>query len=423
MMMRRSARKPETIAVLDIGTSKVVCLIGQAEPNFGVKLLGSGFGVSAGIKAGAVVDMHKVEDGIRTAVEKAERAAGVAVQSVVVNVATRSLRSEHLTVQTEFASGEVADRDLKRVLNSSLAELAQPEHAILHAIPVSWSVDGERDIHDPRGMFGSSLGVDMHFVLADVGPLRNLAHCVERCHLQISSVTVSPYAAGLAVLTEDEKDLGATVIDMGGGVTTMAVFRDNTLIYVDSLSVGGRTLTNDIARGLTTPTEAAERIKMIYGSALYGSDDERVMIPCPPMGAQDVLHNEPRSFLTGIIRARIEEMFEILRDRMHDAGLDAYAGRRIVMTGGGAQLNGIREIAETVFNKRIRIGQPHGILGLDETLTGPDFAVAAGLLKQQFMPKNEAIDGPPDLSGRKYYQKRYSGGGFGQTLKWLKENF
>jgi len=423
MISRRSSRKAETVAVLDIGSNKVVCLIGQEEPNFGVKLIGSGFGVSAGIKAGAVVDMGQVEHGIRTAVEKAERAAGVAVQSVIVNVGTRSLRSRHLTVQTEFASGEVADRDLKRVLNSSLAELAQPDHVILHAIPMSWSVDDAKDIHDPRGMFGSSLGVDMHFVLSDVGPLRNLAHCVERCHLQISSVSVSPYAAGLSVLTDDEKDLGATVIDMGGGVTTVAVFRDNTLVYVDSLPIGARTLTNDIARGLMTPTEAAERIKMIYGSALHGSDDDQVMIPCPPMGAQDTLHNEPRSLLVDIIRARIEEMFEILRDRLQEAGLDSYAGRRVVVTGGGAQLNGIREMAEYVFNKRVRIGKPHGILGLDETLSGPDFAVATGLLKQQFMPRNEAIQGPPDLSGRKYYQKRYNGGGFGRTLKWLKENF
>jgi len=127
--------------------------------------------------------------------------------------------------------------------------------------------------------------------------------------------------------------------------------------------------------------------------------------------------------LVDIIRARIEEMFEILRDRLQEAGLDSYAGRRVVVTGGGAQLNGIREMAEYVFNKRVRIGKPHGILGLDETLSGPDFAVATGLLKQQFMPRNEAIQGPPDLSGRKYYQKRYNGGGFGRTLKWLKENF
>ncbi len=416
-------KKAETIAVLDIGSSKVVCLIGQREPNFGVKLIGSGFGVSAGLKSGAVVDMEAAEAGIRTAVEKAERAAGVTVQSVCVNVALRSLRSQHMTVQTEFASGEVADRDLKRVLNSSLAELAQPEDAILHAIPLNWSVDDEGGIRDPRGMFGKRLGVDMHFVLAGVGPLRNLAHCIERCHLHISSVTVSPYAAGLGVLTDDERDLGVTVIDMGGGITTAAIFRDNTMVHVDALSVGGKNVTNDIARGLTTPTEAAERIKTIYGSALHGSDDGQVMIPCPPMGAQEELSHHPRELLTSIIRSRVEETFELLRDRIADSGLENYAGRRIVLTGGGCQLNGVRELAEYVFNKRVRIGRPHGVLGMREAIAGPDFAVATGLLKHAFTESGEAISGPPDLSGQRYRQKRYTGNTLGRSLQWLRENF
>ena len=416
-------KKAETIAVLDIGSSKVVCLIGQREPSFGVKLIGSGFGVSAGLKGGAVVDMEAAEAGIRTAVEKAERAAGVTVQSVCVNVALRSLRSQHMNVQTEFASGEVADRDLKRVLNSSLAELAQPEDVILHAIPLNWSVDDESGIRDPRGMFGKRLGVDMHFILAGVGPLRNLAHCIERCHLQISSVTVSPYAAGLGVLTDDERDLGVTVIDMGGGITTAAIFRDNTMVHVDALSVGSKNVTNDIARGLTTPSEAAERIKTIYGSALHGSDDAHVMIPCPPMGAQEELSHHPRDLLTSIIRSRIEETFELLRDRIADSGLETYAGRRIVLTGGGCQLNGVRELAEYVFNKRVRIGRPHGVLGMREAIAGPDFAVATGLLKHAFTESGEAISGPPDLSGQRYRQKRYTGNSLGRSLQWLKENF
>jgi len=398
MKIARSPKKNDTIAVL-----------GVAE--------------SGGVKTGAVIDMAAAEDSIRSAVQKAEREAGVAVQSVAVNVSTRSLRSQQLTVQTAFASGEVADRDLKRVVNSSLAELEQPENAILHALPLTWSVDEERGIRDPRGMFGQNLGVDMHFVLAGVGPLRNLAHCVERSHLRISSVTVSPYAAGLAVLTDDERDLGATVIDMGGGITTVAVFRDNALIHVDAVSVGGHNVTSDLARGLTTPFEAAERIKRIYGSALHGSDDDRYVVPCPPMGAQDELHEEPRTLVTSIVRSRIEETFELVKERLMSVGLDQYAGRRIVLTGGGAQLNGARELAEYVFNKRARIGHPHGVLGLEETLSGPDFAVGLGLLKHAFMESDEAISGPPDLSGRRYRQRRYAGGTVGRSLQWLKDNF
>jgi len=151
------------------------------------------------------------------------------------------LTSKHMTVQTEFASGAVADRDLKRVLNSSMSGVDQAENAILHAIPLNWQVDGEDGIRDPRGMYGQTLGVDMHFVMAGIGPLRNLAHCIERCHLNIRSVTVSPYAAAISVLTEDERDLGVTLIDLGAGITSASIFRDNTLVHVDLRPIlGGR---------------------------------------------------------------------------------------------------------------------------------------------------------------------------------------
>lgn len=423
-MIRGGAQKRvDTAAVLDMGTEKVTCMIGQRDPNMGVRLLGAGIGVGAGLKGGVVVDMEAAEAGIRTAVQKAERQAGMAIQQVAVNVSTRSLRSQHMAVQTEFASGEVADRDLQRVISSSLSELSQPQDAIIHAIPMNYTVDDEQGIRDPRGMFGSKLGVDMHFVMAGMGPLRNLAHCVERCHLRIESAIASPYAAGLSVLTDDERDLGVTVIDMGAGITTAAIFRDNALVHVSAVPIGAQAITSDIARGLTTPMEAAERIKVLYGSALHGADDDHVSIPCPPMGAQDMLHHEPKSLLTSIIRSRVEEMFEMIRDNIHDTGFDAIAGRRIVLTGGGAHLNGVREVAELIFNKRVRIGRPHGILGLQETLCGPDFAVATGILKSRFAELDEAIDGPPDLSGRRYRQRRYSGGALGRSMQWLRENF
>lgn len=423
MLTASGHKKPETVAVLDIGSNKVVCMIGQQDPNMGVRLIGSGFGISAGIKGGVVVDMQAAEAGIRMAVENAERQAGMAIRAVAVNVSTRSLRSHQMSVDTDFASGEVADRDVSRVITSSLSELATPEDAILHAIPMDFSIDGEDGIRDPRGMFGSKLGVNMHFVLAGIGPLRNLAHCIERCHLRISSVCVSPYAAGLAVLTSDERDLGVTVIDLGAGITTAAIFRDNTLVHVDAIPQGGNAVTNDIAVMLSTPMEAAERIKTIYGSALHGSDDDYVSIPCPPMGAQDTLHHEPKSLLTSVVRSRTEEIFEALRERLAEAGLDKYSGRRIVLTGGGAHLTGVREVAEQVFNKRVRIGRPNGVLGLPETLSGPDFAVACGLLKAQFMDMDDAISGPPDLSGRRYRQRRYTGGWLDRCIQWLRENF
>lgn len=413
----------EIFAVLDVGSSKVACFIGRAEPGVGIRIMGAGYHASTGLKAGAVVDMEAAEQSIRHAVEKAERAAGLAISAVIVNVSTRSLKSRHIKVETEFSSAEVSDRDLRRVLDTALSEFDEPEHAILHALPLNWTVDDQRGVRDPRGMFGSNLGVDMHFVTAGVGVLRNLAHCIERCHLRIVDIVASPYAAGTGVLVDDEFDLGVTIIDMGGGITTAAVFRDRTLAFVDAVSVGGRNVSSDIARGLTTPLEAAERIKTIYGSALESPDDDRQMIPCPPMGAQDELHHESRAVLTRIVRSRIEETFEILRDRFKAAGVEDFAGRRIVLTGGGAELSGVVQLAEYIFRKRVRIGKPHGVLGLPDAMIGPDFAVAAGLIKYAMNEKREAISGPPDLSGKRYRTRRHSGGSFGRSLRWFRENF
>lgn len=417
------AKSSDIVCVIDIGTSKVACLIGRRDPNLGVRLIGAGTARSRGVKSGAVIDLDAAETGIRQAVEKAERAAGVTVHGVTVNVGLRSLRSRHLRVQTEFASGAIADRDLKRVIGTSLSELAQPDYAILHALPLDWEVDGEAGIRDPRGMYGRNLGVDMHFVTAAIGPLRNLAHCLERCHLSLRSVTASPYAASLSTLTEDERDLGVTLIEIGAGLTTAAVFRDNQLVHVDAISVGGRNVTSDIARGLSTPFEAAERIKLFYGSALQGARDEYEKIPCPPVAAMDELHHEPRSRLTTIIRARTEETLELVRERLFKAGMENYSGRQIVLTGGGSQLSGLRELTELVFNKRVRIGTPHGVFGLSEMLDAPDYAVATGLLRHVFESETEAIQGPPDLSGRRYRQARYQGGAVARSLQWLRENF
>lgn len=418
-----SARNPDTVCVIDIGSSKVVCLIGRRDEALGVRLLGSGTATSRGVKVGAVVDLDAAEQGIRKAVERAERAAGVSVHGVIVNVGLRSLSSRHLRVQTEFASGAIADRDLKRVIGSSLTELSEPDYAILHALPRDWDVDGETGIRDPRGMFAQRLGVDMHFVTAGIGPLRNLAHCIERCHLNLRSVTVSPYAAAQSVLTEDERDLGVTLIDLGAGLTTVAVFRDNKLAHVDALGVGGGNVTADIAHGLNTPLEAAERIKLFYGSALHGARDEFEQIPCPPVGAMDELQYAPRSKLTSIIRARTEETLTLIQNRLIDAGLDTYSGRQIVLTGGAAQLSGLRELTELVFHKSVRIGSPHGVFGLSDAQNSPDFAVAAGLLRHAFEQTGEAVSGPPDLSGRRYQSSRYTGNAFTRSVQWLRENF
>ena len=409
-------------AVLDIGTSKAVCLIGCEEPGLGVRVIGSGQAPIEGVKYGAVVDLERAQKGIREAVRRAEKKSGVAVRSVSVNVSSRSLSSHRMEVETAFANGAVAERDLKRLKQESLSKEARPETVILHALPMDWRVDQERGIKDPTGMYGSRLSVYMHFVKADIGPLRNLAHCIERSHIQIGAARAAPLAAAEAVLTDDEKDLGATVIDLGAGVTSFAIYRHNQLLHAGTIGRGGNNITHDLAIGLSTPPEAAERIKRIYGSALYGLDDQQP-VPCPPVGARDQLAHHPKAFVVEIIRAQLDVIMAKISKELESKGLEAYMGRKIVLTGGGALLTGAAEYVTSVFNMPARIGRVHSVLGLEEHQTEPDFSVATGLMKLEFLQQKEVISGPPDLSGRQFRTRRYAGGGLEQSLRWLRDNF
>jgi cell division protein FtsA len=222
----------------------------------------------------------------------------------------------------------------------------------------------------------------MHLITAAAGPLRNLQTCVERCHLDIQSLVISPYASGLATLVEDEMDLGVTVIDMGGGTTTIAVFFDGHVIYTDSLAIGGGHVTNDIARGLSTPLAHAERMKTLYGNCIPSPADEREVISVPQVGEEDPANATtiPKSILVGIIQPRLEETFELVRSRLEHGGYGKIAGRRVVLTGGASQLSGVRELAALVLDKQVRMGRPIRIGGLAEATGGPAFATAVGLL-------------------------------------------
>ncbi len=267
-------------------------------------------------------------------------------------------------------------------------------------------------------MFGERLGVDMHVVTAAAGAVRNLTSCVARCHLDIRALVVSPYAAGLAALVDDERDLGVTVIDMGGGTTTVAVFFDGNVVFTDSVPIGGGHVTNDIARGLSTPLVHAERMKTLYGNCIPSPADERDVINVPKVGEDDGGQVEavPKSILVGVIQPRLEETFELVRARLESSGFDKIAGRRVVLTGGASQLSGVRELAGLVLDKQIRMGRPIRIGGLAEATAGPAFATAAGLLAYAL----EADAGP--FRAERNPQEEPNGL-MGRIGHWLRENF
>ena len=350
-------------------------------------MVGIGQQASRGVKSGAVVDMEAAQSAILNAVHAAEQMAGEAVESVIVNLSGGLPLSFSMAIEVSIAGHEVGDADLRRALaqgfesESVTGETARGRQ-LIHSIPTSYSIDGSCGIRDPRGMFGERLGVDMHLVTAGSGPVRNLSTCIERCHLDVIGFVVSPYASGLATLAPDESELGATLIDMGGGTTSIAVFLGGNVIFTDVLPVGGLHVTNDIARGLSTPIADAERMKTLYGHAMAVAADDREYIDVPQVGEDDggTPHQVPRSLLVGIIQPRMEEILELVRSRVETGGFDKVAGRRVVLTGGASQLPGLRDLAGLILDKQVRVGRPARIRGLAEATAGPAYATSAGLI-------------------------------------------
>lgn len=423
-MSRRHRTKPagDLIAALDIGTTKVCCFIARVDEASGIRVAGIGHQVSAGLRAGAIVDMPAAQEAIAAAVNAAERMAGEQITSVVVNLPGGFPASEHVGVAIELGGRAITEADLFAAFARAQSTHAgrvndgRPmtgvntapgpqagsagsagahhgtagqdgrggsERELIHAVPMDYRVDGAGGVTDPCGMYGERLGVDMHMVTATVGAVRNLVTCIERCHLEVACVVLAPYAAGLASLAADELTLGATVIDIGGGTTSIGVFTGDTCIYTDLVPCGGQHVTQDIARGLTTPQGEAERIKTLYGCAEAASVDERETIAVPQVG-EDVVGGEAsvrRSLLVGIIQPRLEEILEMVRQRLAASGLDQIAGQRVVLTGGAAQMPGLRELAARMLDKQVRVGKPVGIGGLAHLTGGPAFATTAGLLR------------------------------------------
>jgi len=406
------------VAALDIGTTKVSCFIAKPGGIGGARILGIGHHVSKGLRCGTIIDMDAAEAAIRSTVEAAEQMAGDNIHGVMVNVAGANLQSRLIAYEISIAGHQIGDPDLRRVLDLSSPFAEKPaDHELIHAIPVGYSIDGNRGVRDPRGMYGQRLGVNVHLVTAASGPIRNLLATIARCHLDVEAMMVAPYASALASLVDDEIQLGVTLIDMGGGTTTVAVFFDGELVHAGCVPVGGVHVTNDIARGLSTPLAQAERMKTLYGNAIPSPADDREMITVPLIGDDGGVESQqvPRSMLVGIIRPRIEETFELVRAHLENTGFDKVAGRRVVLTGGASQMPGVREVAGLILDKQVRLGRPKPIEGLAESVSGPAFSTCAGLLLA-------ALKKPAEAQGA-YRPSEEPNGRLGRIGQWIRENF
>ncbi|WP_176084142.1 cell division protein FtsA [Martelella sp. HB161492] len=425
-----SSKRTHIVSVLDIGSSKVVCMIARLTPRseskvlpgrtHAIEVIGIGHQRSAGIKNGVIVDLDAAEHVIRLSVDAAERMAGLTVDSLLVNVSAGRLTSDTYSATIDLGGQEVDSSDLKRVLSAVSRRSMSEERQVLHSMPTGFTLDGERGIRDPLGMYGENLGVDLHVVSAERLALRNLELCVNRAHLSVESMVATPYASGLAALVDDEVELGCAAIDMGSGTTTISVFAEGKLVHTDAISLGGRHVTTDLARGLSTRMEDAERLKCVHGSAIASSLDERELISVLPIGEDE--RDQPRqlskALVSRIVKARVEETLELIRDRIQLSGLSSVVGKRVVLTGGASQLIGLSELARRILSRNVRIGRPMGVAGLPPAAKGPAFSTAVGLLIYPQVAENE-------FYGRDQRGFAVSGGGgrLARVGQWLRESF
>jgi cell division protein FtsA len=387
-MAKRLQPKGSVIAALDIGSSKIACFIARVrDDNGNVDVIGIGHQASQGIKSGTVVDLDAAEAAIRQAVHAAENMAadvtkGYPLREVVVNVPAVHTASHLMRVDVQVMGESITNNDIRRALAKAQQSVTGNDKELIHTIPTAFRIDGHEGIREPRGLFGQMLEVDVHLVTGNIGTLRNMASCIESSHLDITALCSSPYAAGLSSLVDDEMDLGCTVVDMGGGTTSIAVFFGGELIFTDAIPIGGQHVTNDIAKGLTTSLQAAERLKILYGSAMATTTDDKDLIDVPPIGEDDHTqpNHVPRSYLVSIIAPRLEETLEMVRARLHESGLGHIAGRRLVLTGGASQIPGLRELSQKYLEKQVRLGRPVRMPGLAEAVSGAAFSTTAGLL-------------------------------------------
>jgi len=423
------SKQQRVVTALDIGTSKICCLIAKTSPApdwfegkgeaVQFEVLGFDHTRAEGLKAGMVTHLDSAEACIRSAVDAAERMAGVTVEAVHVGVTCGRLRSESFSASVALPSGAVRDDDILRLLAGGRQYAARDKRSVLHALPTSYRIDENGGISEPQGMCGERLSVDLHAVTADDVAMRNIMLCVERCHLGVASLVAAPYASALSVITPDEAKFGVACLDFGAGTTTLSVFADGHFIHADGIALGGNAITTDIARTLGAPIEHAERLKTLHGSAFATISDEREIITYPAVTGvpQPSLNQITKAQLALIIRPRIEEILDLMRRRLAASGVASEATQHLVLTGGASQLTGLAELATNMFGRPARLGRPRSLSGLPAVAAAPDFAASVGLLLQWER-------GDDRLSGRAEQRFLRTGTGyFARVGEWIRDNF
>ena len=368
------------LVALDIGTSKVVVLVGEMTPDKEIQVIGIGSHPSKGLKKGVVVNIEATVQSIQRAVEEAELMAGCEIHSAYTGIAGSHIRSLNSHGIVAIQNNEVDHDDVERVIDAAKAVAIPADQKILHILPQEFIIDNQDGIKEPIGMSGVRLEAKVHLITGAMSAAQNIIKCVKRCGLEVSDIILEQLASSYAVLTEDEKELGVCLIDIGGGTTDLAVFVDGAILHTAVIPIAGDQVTNDIAVALRTPTQYAEKLKLDHGCAMVKLADSKESIEVRSPGDRQGKQASVRT-LAEVIEARYEELLKLVATELRRSGLEDGVAAGVVLTGGGSQIRGMAQLAEQILNMPVRIGRPVNVKGLNDELKSPVYSTAVGLLQ------------------------------------------
>ncbi len=402
------------IVGLDIGTSKIAAIVAEMRPEGGFEVIGMGSSPSRGLKKGVVVNIESTVNAIQRALEEAELMADCKIRDVWTGIAGSHIRSFNSHGMVAIKDREVAQSDVDRVVETAKAIPIPADQQILHVLNQEFVIDGQEDVREPLGMSGVRLEVKVHIVTGAVSAAQNIMKCVRRCGLEVNDLILQPLASAMAILSEDEKDLGVCLVDIGGGTSDIAVFTQGAIRHTAVIPIAGDQITNDIAMALRTPTKEAEEIKRRYGCALRELADPQEMVEVPGVGERSS-KKMSRQTLAEVIEPRVEELYSLVQAELRRSGFEELLSSGIVITGGSAAMQGMVELGEEVFHMPVRLGLPSYAGGLSEVIRNPRYSTGVGLL----------------LAGLSQHQRqqieKMQSGSFkqivGRMKKWFETNF